>query len=394
VIFADLGMVPLANAFIDPIRAQEPEAFFPLCAYVCDRCFLVQVGEVVPAPSIFDSYLYFSSYSDGWLEHCSRYAHHIVPRLGLTGDSHVVEIASNDGALLGILRERGLNVLGIEPAVNVAKVAMERGIPTEVGFFGRELAMRLRNRFAADLIVANNVLAHVHNLNDFVCGLKLLLAPHGTVTIEIPHILQLISQRQFDTIYHEHISYFSLLALQTALSRYALAVFDVETLAVHGGSIRLYVCHAQDSRPALESVSAMQMAEQKAGLDQIMTYSSFASVPVAVKCDVLDFFLGAQRAGKRVVGYAAAAKGNTLLNYCGIGREFIDYVIDKSPHKQGLLLPGTHIEVKCPRAVFETKPNYLFILAWNWSDEIMRQMGRVREWGGQFVVPVPHIEIF
>jgi SAM-dependent methyltransferase len=391
--FVDLGLAPLANALIRHEQQHAKETFYPLHAFVCDRCFLVQVEEFAPPEAIFRDYPYFSSFSDAWLEHCARYARDIVPRLGLGHRARVVEIASNDGALLGLLQRQGLTVLGIEPARHVARAAIERGIPTETDFFGRETAARVRREFAADLIVANNVLAHVPDLNDFVGGLKLLLASGGTITIEFPHLLRLIEERQFDTIYHEHFSYFSLMAAETALARHGLMLFDVEPVATHGGSLRLYVCHADDGRSIGSGVAATRAAERAAGLDRIETYRDFAAAVVALKCDVLEFFINARRAGKRVVGYAAAAKASTLLNYCGVGREFIDYVVDRSPHKQGLLMPGTRLAIHPPARVFETKPDYLFILAWNWREEILESMAGVRTWGGHFVVPIPKIEV-
>jgi SAM-dependent methyltransferase len=390
--FVDLGVSPLANNLIRPDQADALEPHYPLHAHVCNRCFLVQLGEFASPEKLFSDYPYFSSFSDTWLEHCDRYVSNIVPRLGLGPGSRIVEIASNDGALLQFFQKRGLDVLGIEPAVNVARTAIEQGIPTEIAFFGRDAAERLR-RNAADLIVANNVLAHVPELNDFIAGLKLLLAPSGTITIEFPHLARLIGERQFDTIYHEHFSYFSLLSAEAALLRHGLSVYDVETLSTHGGSLRLFVSHAELGRPGTQGYASVAAAERKLGLDRLETYSKFAPAVVEAKRDILDFFTAARRAGKHVVGYGAAAKGTTLLNYCGAGREFMDYVVDRSPHKQGLLLPGVRLPIHDPERVFETKPDYLFVLAWNLREEILRTMGSITEWGGRFVFPIPQLEI-
>ncbi len=391
--FVDLGMSPLANSFLRPDQGPALEAFYPLHVFVCDRCLLVQLQEYASPEKIFTDYVYFSSYSDTWLDHCSRFVEHIVPRLGLVPGARVVEIASNDGALIGQFRRHGLDILGIEPAANIARIAVEHGIPTEVTFFGAATAARLKGERGADLVVANNVLAHVPDLNDFIAGLKLLLAPDGTITIEFPHLARLIAERQFDTIYHEHFSYFSLLSAETALRRHGLAVHDVEPIPTHGGSLRLYVSHAESKRGESPGLKAVRAAELAAGLDRGEAYQGFQELAATAKCDVLEFLIGARRAGKRVVGYGAAAKGNTLLNYCGAGREFLDYVVDRNPHKQGLLLPGTHLPVYDPARVFETKPDYLLILPWNLKDEIRRAMAGIRAWRGRFVVPLPRPEV-
>jgi SAM-dependent methyltransferase len=391
--FVDLGSSPLANNLIRPEEAKIPEPRYPLHAFVCDRCFLVQLGEFVSPDKLFTDYRYFSSFSDTWLEHCDRYVGNIVPRLGLGPESRIVEIASNDGTLLQFFRNRGLNILGVEPAANVARTALEKGIPTEIAFFGRDTARRLRRDFAADLIVANNVLAHVPDLNDFIAGLKLLLAPSGTITIEFPHLARLINERQFDTIYHEHFSYFSLMAAAAALARHDLAVFDVETLSTHGGSLRLFVSHSEASRPTGKGYTSVAATERTAGLDRIAGYTGFAPSVAAARRDILDFFAEARRAGKKVAGYGAAAKGSTLLNYCDLGRESIDYVVDRSPHKQGMLMPGVRLPIFGPEHVFETKPDYLFVLAWNLKEEILRNMGGIQQWGGRFVFPIPQLEV-
>jgi SAM-dependent methyltransferase len=386
-------MSPLANAFIRGDASPAAEVFYPLHAYVCDDCLLVQLEEYASPEEIFTDYVYFSSYSDTWLAHCGRYVEEIVPRLGLKPGARVVEIASNDGALIGLLKTRGLNVLGVEPAVNIAKIALDRGIPTDIAFFGRTAAARLGRDFLADLIIANNVLAHVPDLNDFLAGLKLLLAPTGTITIEFPHLARLIADRQFDTIYHEHFSYFSLLTAESALRRHGLSVFDAETIPTHGGSLRLYVSHAEVARDGGPGIIDIRNAERAAGLYRLEAYQTFSDVAARAKCDLLEFFIAIRRAGKHVVGYGAAAKGNTLLNYCGIGREFLDYVVDRNPHKQGLLLPGTHLSVYDPVRVFESKPDYLLILPWNLKDEIRQAMTGIRAWGGRFVVPLPSPEV-
>ena len=391
--FLDLGVSPLANRLIRPGETDAEEPRYPLHAHVCDDCFLVQLGEFASPETLFSNYPYFSSFSDTWLEHCNRYVRNIISLLDLGPGSRIVEIASNDGALLQFFRKLGLNVLGIEPAANVARTAIEKGVPTEIVFFGREIARRLRSDFAADLIVANNVLAHVPDLNDFIAGLKVLLAPSGTITIEFPHLARLISERQFDTIYHEHFSYFSLLAVEAALLRHGLAVYDVETLSTHGGSLRLFVSHAELDRPRSRGHASVAAAERKLALDRIETYAKFAPLVAETRREILDFFRAARRDGKKIVGYGAAAKGTTLLNYCEVGRDFMDYVVDRSPHKQRMLVPGVRLPIHAPERVFETRPDYLFVLAWNLKDEILRTMGGISDWGGRFVFPIPHLEI-
>lgn len=391
--FVDLGMSPLANSFVQPQRANEPEPFYPLHAFVCDQCFLVQLEEFATPQAIFSNYAYFSSFSSGWLEHCARYADQMISRLQLPANARIIEIASNDGALLKFFRDKGLNILGIEPATNVAAIAVERGVPTEVAFFGLDCARRIAAAGKADLIVANNVLAHVPDLNDFIAGLSFLLAPSGTATIEFPHLLQLMDQCQFDTIYHEHFSYISLIAIEAALARHGLRVYDVDTLPTHGGSLRLYIGRTEAAHVQGDGLAAVREAERTAGFDHHRTYEGFRRKVIGVKCQVLEFLINTQRSGKHVVAYGAAAKGNTLLNYCGVGPEFIGYVVDRSPHKQGMLLPGSRLPIHDTARVFETKPDYLLILAWNWADEIMEEMRGIRDWGGQFVVPIPHLKV-
>jgi SAM-dependent methyltransferase len=393
---ANLGMTPLANSFLQPDQLDAAEPFMPLNAYVCGACLLVQLGHFEAPERIFSSYAYFSSFSESWLQHAERYVEAMCARLALGRQSCVIEIASNDGYLLQYFHGRGIPVLGIEPAANVAQAALERGIPTEVRFFGTEAARDLVARgYRPDLIAANNVLAHVPAINDFVAGLKLLLAPHGVLTIEVPHLLNLIAQAQFDTIYHEHFYYFSLLAARAVLARHGLCVFDLEELPTHGGSLRLFVRHEESDGPAIAAgVGALLERERAAGLDRIETYEAFARRIVAAKVSLLQFFVEAQRAGKTVLGYGAPAKGNTLLNYCGIGPELLPCTVDRSPHKQGLFLPGTHIPVLHPDEIARRRPDYLLILPWNLEREIVEQMQEIRAWGGKFVTPIPEARIF
>ena len=394
--FADLGMSPLSNSYLQESQLQAMERFYPLHAYVCSSCFLVQLAEFESPERIFSDYAYFSSYSDSWLRHCDAYAQEMIRRWQLGGTSNVVEIASNDGYLLQYFKQRGVPVLGIEPAANVARVAVEKGIPTDVAFFGEKKGAELAAAGkSADLIAANNVLAHVPDINDFVKGFKLALKPGGCVTVEFPHLLQLVRHNQFDTIYHEHFSYLSLRFVSGLFASHGLRVFDVDEIPTHGGSLRVYGCHAlDDTKPTRESVSALQEQERENGLQDIRTYRRFADQVVRTKCDVLDFFVDAMRAGNRVAGYGAPAKGNTLLNYCGIGPGFLQFTVDRSPHKQGLYLPGTHIPIFSPEAIAKAKPDFLFILPWNLREEIVEQMAGIRSWGGKFVVPIPTLEIF
>ncbi len=390
-VFADLGSSPLANDFLTEDRLQAPEAFYPLRVYVCEHCFLVQLPEVVPPEEIFADYAYFSSYSETWLDHARTYTRQMVERFGFGSTSKVVEIASNDGYLLQHFKQLGVSVLGIEPARNVAEAASEAGIPTIVRFFGLDLAHELAAAHEeADLVVANNVLAHVPDLRGFVAGLRLMLKAQGVATLEFPHVLRLIEQSEFDTIYHEHLSYFSLLSVKRLFEEAGLALFDVEELPTHGGSIRIYVRRAEDeSTPVSPRVAELSGRERNAGLDRLETYASFDERVRRIKRDLLDFLIGAKRARKSVVGYGAPAKGNTLLNYCGIRDDFIDYVVDRNPHKQGRFLPGTHIPIREPSQVMLTKPDYLLILPWNLKDEVVEQMQGVREFGCNFVVPIP-----
>lgn len=393
-IFLDLGRAPLSNAYLTTEQLRLPEVHYPLCAYICDGCLLVQVPAVTLPENIFGDYLYFSSYSDAWLRHAQAYATRMADELRLDEWSLVVEVASNDGYLLQYFRQRGIGVLGIEPAANVASVAESKGIPTEVAFFGVETARRLAGRGkAADLICANNVLAHVPDLNDFVEALPLLLKPSGIVTVEFPHLLRLIADGQFDTIYHEHFSYFSLLVVDRVFARHGLCVFDVDRLPTHGGSLRVHACHVAAKRPRTARFDAIVAEERSAGLDRIETYERFGKAVIDAKCALLEFLISARRNGKLVAGYGAPAKGNTLLNYCGVGPELLAFTVDRSPHKQGRYLPGSQIPVFAPERIFQERPDYVLILPWNLRDEIIEQMQGVRDWRGQFVVPIPRVQV-
>jgi SAM-dependent methyltransferase len=394
--FADLGSSPLANSYLAEAQLGEPEPFYPLRAYVCEGCLLVQLPPVVAPEEIFGDYPYFSSYSESWLRHAHDYVEWMVERFGFDRSSKVVEIASNDGYLLRYFRGRGVPVLGVEPARNVAAAARQAGIPTVVEFFGPETASRLADAGeSADLVVANNVLAHVPDLNGFVEGLGVILKPQGIATLEFPHLLRLIEGIEFDTIYHEHLSYFSLLAVEPVFERAGLTVFDVEELPTHGGSLRIYAQHADDaSVPTGPAVEELREREREAGLDQLETYTSFDERVRAVRRDLLEFLIGVKREGRSIVAYGAAAKGNTLLNYCAIRGDFVDYVVDRSPHKQGRFLPGTHLPIRDPGEVERTRPDYLIILPWNLREEIIEQMSHVREFGCRFIVPIPAPTIY
>lgn len=394
--FADLGLTPLANSLVRPEQADRMEPFYPLHAFVCERCKLVQLAEFESPQAIFGDYLYFSSFSESWLRHAETYADRMTERFGLDAGSLVVEVASNDGYLLQFFRRRGVSVLGVDPAANVAREAVAKGIPTEVAFFGADTAARLRAAgHAPDLMAANNVLAHVPDLHDFIEGFRILLSPLGVATFEFPHLLRLMEGGQFDTIYHEHFSYLSFLVVQDLFAQHGLAVFDVEELPTHGGSLRVFVRHAGNAALApAGNVARLTAAERAAGLDGIEAYRRFAARTIETKCALLECLLDARRRGKLVVGYGAPAKGNTLLNYCGIGPELLPFTVDLSPHKQGLLLPGTRIPVRAPSAITDARPDYVLILPWNLRDEIAAQMAMAREWGGRFIVPIPEVEVF
>lgn len=393
--FVDLGMTPLSNAYLTENQTHLMEAFFPLHAYVCDHCFLVQLEEFEAPDQIFSDYAYFSSYSDLWLEHARSYTRTMQKRLGLNTQSQVVEIASNDGYLLQYFLQEDIPVLGIEPAANVAKVAIEKGIPTMVKFFGVNTAQELvAEGKQADLLLGNNVLAHVPDLNDFVAGMRVILKPKGVITMEFPHLLKLMELNQFDTIYHEHFSYFSLMTVEKIFAAHGLTIFDVEELTTHGGSLRIYARHAHDSGNTVQgSVPGLKNKELALGLDNLKAYESFSAQVKETKRKLLEFLIHATRAGKTVVGYGAPAKGNTLLNYCGVRNDFIAYTVDRSPHKQGRFLPGTHIPILHPEQIRITKPDYLLVLPWNLEAEITTQMSFIREWGGKFVFPIPEIRV-
>ncbi|MDM8557721.1 class I SAM-dependent methyltransferase [Candidatus Parabeggiatoa sp. HSG14] len=394
-VFCNLGMSPVSNAYLKQEQLQHEEPFYPLCAYVCQSCYLVQLQAFQNSQSIFTDYAYFSSYSDTWLEHAKAYTEYMIERFKFNSSHHIVEIASNDGYLLQHFKTRDIPVLGIEPAENVAKVAKSNGIPSLIKFFGQKTAIELiRKNQQADLLIGNNVLAHVPDLNDFVKGLKILLKPEGIITMEFPHLLQLMKKNQFDTIHHEHFSYFSLLTVEKVFAQHGLILFDVEEISTHGGSLRIFAKHQENSnQPILESVNILKQYELQRGLADLPTYLGFSEKVKKTKRQLLDFLITAKRTEQSIVGYGAPAKGNTLLNYCGIRRDFIDYTVDRSPHKQGLFLPGTHIPIYSPNNIKKTKPNYLLILPWNIKDEIIKQMAFIRTWGGKFVIPIPQIEV-
>jgi SAM-dependent methyltransferase len=392
--FVDLGMSPLCESFLAAEELNAMEPFYPLEVRVCGECFLAQVEAYVAPERIFREYAYYSSYAESWLEHARRYCAMAIERFALGNTSRIVELASNDGYLLQFFVERGLQVLGIDPAENVAKAAEARGVPTLTRFFGRELAATMAAEGTmADLVIGNNVLAQVPDINDFVAGVRIILNPGGRATFEFPHLQRLIDGNQFDTIYHEHFSYFSLLAAERIFAAHGLRVFDVEELWTHGGSLRLFLCHAQAVQPTLPSVARLIAAERAAGLDDLAAYNAFAERVRETKRKLLDFLIAAKRAGKTVVGYGAPGKGNTLLNYCGIRSDFLDYTVDRNPYKHGKFLPGTHIPVLPPERIAATKPDYLLILPWNLKDEIMAQMSAIRDWGGRFVVPIPEVTV-
>jgi SAM-dependent methyltransferase len=392
-VFADLGMCPIANTLVPADRLSAMEPFYPLRALVCDRCFLVQSEEFESPEGIFSDYTYFSSYSSSWLAHSSAYTDMIVERLSLGSEHTVVEVGSNDGYLLQYFHERGIRVIGVEPAANVAQEAILKGIPTIVQFFDAQFAEQVVGDSAADLLIGNNVLAHMPDVNNFVAGMKVLLKPDGVITVEFPHLMHLVEENQFDTIYHEHYSYYSLSTVSLIFERHGLRVFDVDELPTHGGSLRVYACHAESDRPAGDRVHELAERERTAGYRDLEIYRSFGRRTVETKREVLRCLIEAKDAGKSIVGYGAPAKGTTLLNYCGVGTDFLDYTVDKSPHKQGAYLPGVRIPIRDPAEIRRTKPDYVFILPWNIKDEIMEEMAFVREWGGRFLVRTPHMTI-
>lgn len=387
----DLGMSPLCESFLAADQLDRAESFYPLHVRVCRSCFLVQVGEYVRVEEIFTEYAYFSSFSRAWLKHAEDYVTMISERLSLDSKSLVVELASNDGYLLQYFVKRGVPCLGIEPAANVAKAAVERGVETEVAFFGRELGRELAAKgVQADLVLGNNVLAQVPDLNSFISGIPEVLKPSGTVTFEFPHLMRLFEGNQFDTIYHEHYSYFSLLSAEAIFARHGLTVFDVEELWTHGGSLRIYLRHASDStRPVSARVLELREREQAAGYSKIETYTRFEEQVRETKRKLLELLIKAKREGKRIACYGAPGKGNTLLNYCSIRTDFVDFTVDRNPYKHGKFLPGTHIPILDPSRIDEAKPDYIFILPWNLKDEIIAQLAHARDWGAKFIVPIP-----
>ena len=397
--FVDLGPSPLCQDHVRPENFNRAESFYDLHAYVCQSCLLVQVKDLISPDDVFPSdYAYFSSYSPSWLRHARQYTHMAIERFGLGPGQRVVEVASNDGYLLQYFVEAGIPVLGIEPAENVADSARQKGIITLSKFFGLETAREIASSYGqADLLIGNNVLAHVPDINDFVAGLHLMLKPEGVLTMEFPHLLQLMAGNQFDTIYHEHFSYLSFWAVEHIFAHHGLTLFDVEELPTHGGSLRIYARHADSTAPALAisaAVPALRAREIAAGVCRMDFYAAFAARAKETKRKLLEFLIDAKRAGKTVAGYGAPGKGNTLLNYCGIRTDFVDYTVDLNPHKQGNFLPGTRLPIYHPDHILETQPDYLLILPWNLREEIMEQMAIIRTWGGQFVVPIPEVRVY
>ena len=394
-VMVDLGMSPLCEDFLPADRLDQMESFYPLRVFVCGRCYLVQLQEYVRPEEIFDDYAYFSSYSTSWLDHVRRYRDDMVERWRLGPGSQVVEVASNDGYALQYFVEGGIPALGIEPAANVAQVALDKGVPTRVEFFGRQLALELREEgLAADLLFGKNVLAQVHDINDFVAGLKILLAAAGVVTVEFPHLERLVAENQFDTIYHEHFSYFSFLTAEAIFAAHGLRLFDVEELPTHGGSLRIFGCHEDDAaKPTTERAVALRERELAAGTLGPAYYRDFGDRVEEAKRRLLDYLVRARDAGKHVVGYGAPGKGNTLLNYCGIRTDFLDYTVDRNPYKHGRFTPGTRIPIHPPERLAETRPDVILILPWNLKDEIVAQLAYTREWGAELVVPIPSTRV-
>jgi len=394
--FVDLGMSPLCESFVRPDQLAEMEPFYPLHAYVCGRCFLVQLQEFVPPDEIFTEYAYFSSYSTSWVEHARRYAEMMIARFRLGRASKVIEIASNDGYLLQHFVARGVPVLGIEPAANVAKVAIGKGVSSIVRFFGRQSAAEIAAEHGRpDLLLGNNVLAHVPDINDFVGGMKILLAPQGVITMEFPHLARLIAENQFDTIYHEHFSYLSFVTAERIFAHHGITLFDVEELPTHGGSLRIYGRHDENAALAVtERVRELRQREIDEGFLTQERYRGFDERVKATKRKLLTFLIDARQLGKKVVGYGAPGKGNTLLNYCGIRTDFLDFTVDANPYKHGKFTPGTRIPILAPEKLRDARPDYVLILPWNLKDEIGAQAGYIREWGGKFVVPIPEVTVY
>jgi 2-polyprenyl-3-methyl-5-hydroxy-6-metoxy-1,4-benzoquinol methylase len=392
--FVNLGMSPLCESFLPADQIDQMEPYFPLHVLVCDQCFLVQLQEYVKPAHIFTEYAYFSSYATSWVQHARRYCESVVARFGLGPKSRVVEVASNDGYLLQHFLPFGVPVLGIEPAANVAEAARSKNVPTLVEFFGLSLARRLVSEGqSADLIIGNNVLAQVPDLNDFTAGMACLLAPNGVITLEFPHLERLIDENQFDTIYHEHFSYFSLITVDRLARRHGLRIFDVEELTTHGGSLRVYLCHQDSGHAASARVDALLTREREIGFENIASYARFAANVHRTKRQLLSFLIECKEKGARICGYGAPGKGNTLLNYCGIGTDFLDFTVDRNPYKHGRYTPGMHIPIYPVSAIDEVRPDYLLILPWNLKREIVEQMRHVGSWGCKMVVPIPKVEI-
>jgi hypothetical protein len=394
--FVDLGMSPLCEDFVKPGRQNEMERFYPLHAYVCPECYLVQVEEFVSPDVIYRDYSYFSSYSDSWLDHAKRYTEYVINRFDIGKNSLVAELASNDGYLLQFFKGRQVPVLGIEPAHTVANAAMEKGIRTEMKFFGTSVVSELIAKYGKpDLLIGNNVLAHVPNINDFVSAMKSFLRPGGVITMEFPHLLKLIEGNQFDTIYHEHFSYLSFTTVNTIFSHHGLDLFDVEELPTHGGSLRIFAKHHEDrTKLVSQAVPALLTREDEVGITDMAYYADFTERVINTKWNVLEFLITAKRKGKTIAGYGAPGKSATLLNYCGIRTDFIDYTVDRNPRKHGCYMAGVHIPIFPPEKIRETKPDYVFIMPWNLRMEIMEALSYIREWGGQFVVPIPEVSIY
>lgn len=392
--FVDLGMHPPCESFLTPDQLDRMEPFFPLYAMVCDNCYLVQLKEYFSPEQIFSEYAYFSSFAESWVEHARNYVDMIAERLHLRSDSLVIELASNDGYLLQHFLPKNIPVLGIEPAANVAESALAKGVRTHVDFFGTKLAYELGAKgYLADLIIGNNVLAQVPDLNDFVRGMQLLLKPEGTITLEFPHVLNLIEQNQFDTIYHEHFSYFSLLTIRILAERHSLKVIDVDEIPTHGGSLRVYLAHLSDPRKPHSRVSALIKKEKAFGLADMATYEQFGEKVRRTKRDLLSFLIAAKNTGKVICGYGAPGKGNTLLNFCGIGTDFLDFTVDRNPYKHGRYTPGMHIPIYDVAAIEARKPDYVLVLPWNFKTEIMQQMQHIKDWGAKFIIPIPHVMV-
>ena len=394
--FVDLGMQPLCESYITHQQLNAMEPFYPIKAFVCEACFLVQIPALVSGEAIYSHYAYFSSYSDSWLRHCKKYTDTVIERFKLHEKSQVIEVASNDGYLLQFFIQKGIPVQGIEPAANIAEVALKNGIPTMTRFFGTKAAKELvDNGRRADLLVGNNVLAHVPDLNDFVTGLRMLLGPAGVLSMEFSHLMRLIQGNQFDQIYQEHYSYFSFIAVKQIFAAHGLTIFDAEELSTHGGSLRIYACRAEDkSKPVLPAVADLEAREIKAGYRQPATYRQFSRQVAETKYKLLEFLIQAKREGKHIVGYGAPGKGTTLLNYCRIGNDFIDYTVDRNPFKQGKFLPGVHIPIYAPEKIATTRPDYILLLPWNLKDELIEQLDYVRRWGAKFVVPIPEVTVY